>query len=163
MTYPETREHSVAATGGTPGDADQLWEHASKLLRDRLSDGTFSAWFSRAKPLGIDGDTFVLAEQETIPKYQSFNTAVVHTFHAGYDDSGPRITLLRQGCRTVRVRISDLSGMERVVVRADGSVVRRTTRKRFRVRLPAGSRRVSVRAIDLAEHLGARSSRLPRC
>ena len=60
MTYPETREHSVAAAGSTPDDANQLWEHASKLLRDRLSDGTFSAWFGRAKPLGIDGGTFVL-------------------------------------------------------------------------------------------------------
>jgi chromosomal replication initiator protein len=62
MTYPDTRDHSVASEGDTSGDSDaeQLWEHASKLLRDRLSEGTFSAWFGRAKPLGIDGNSFVL-------------------------------------------------------------------------------------------------------
>ncbi|MGH2826070.1 MAG: chromosomal replication initiator protein DnaA [Actinomycetota bacterium] len=62
MSYPDTRDHSVASEGGNSGDSDaeQLWEHASKLLRDRLSEGTFSAWFGRAKPLGIDGNSFVL-------------------------------------------------------------------------------------------------------
>ncbi|MGH2779022.1 MAG: chromosomal replication initiator protein DnaA [Actinomycetota bacterium] len=63
MTYPNTRDQSVASEldiSGDSDDAEQLWDHASKLLRDRLSEGTFSAWFGRAKPLGIDGSTFVL-------------------------------------------------------------------------------------------------------
>jgi uncharacterized delta-60 repeat protein len=130
------------------------------LVRGTLDSG--GQWIDVELAM-LDGDTFVLAEQETIPKYQSFGTGVAHSFHAGYDDSGPQIAILRRGCRTVRVRITDLSGMERVVVRADGRVVRRTTRKQFRVRLPAGSRRVSVRAVDLAGHLGGRSRGLPRC
>src|SRR4029079_7391885 len=37
-----------------------------------------------------------------------------------------------------------------LVVRADGRVVRRTVRKRFRARVPDGTRHLTVRATDLA-------------
>ena len=110
----------------------------------------------------LDDDTLVAAEHNYDGKYGFWGPAALRTLNAGYDDAGPQIAILRRGC-TVLVRITDLSRLERVVVRADDRVVRRTTRKRFLVRLPAGSRRVSVRAIDLAEHLGASSRSLPRC
>ena len=111
----------------------------------------------------LDADTLVAAEHNYDGKYGFWGPAAIRTLNAGYDDSGPIITIRRRGCRTVLVRISDLSRLERVVVRADDRVVRRTTRKRFRVRLPSGSRRVSVRAIDLAGLLGASGRTLPRC
>jgi chromosomal replication initiator protein len=40
--------------------AGGIWERAASLLQERLSRGSYSAWFGRATALGIDGQTFVL-------------------------------------------------------------------------------------------------------
>ncbi|MGH2735140.1 MAG: chromosomal replication initiator protein DnaA [Actinomycetota bacterium] len=37
-----------------------MWNRASDLLQERLSEGSFSAWFGRARALGMDGQTFIL-------------------------------------------------------------------------------------------------------
>jgi uncharacterized delta-60 repeat protein len=180
----EEPETAIADERGGILVAGSLWSGAELtgdevgLIRRFRADGTPDRSFGRlgvargAVPGGgysvieqrlalLDADTLIAAEHNYDGKYGFWGPAAVRTLNAGYDDSGPLI-LIRRGCRTVVVRIRDLSRLERVVVRADGRVVRRTTRKRFRVRLPAGSRRVSVRAIDLAGLLGASSRRL-RC
>ena len=110
----------------------------------------------------LDGDTLVAAEHNYDGKYDTWGPAAVRTLNAGYDRDDPAISLVA-GCRSLRVRISDLSALERVVVRADGRVIRRTSRKRLRARLPEGTRRLSVRATDLAENVSTRRVRLPRC
>jgi uncharacterized delta-60 repeat protein len=110
----------------------------------------------------LDRDTLVLAEEAVNYKYQSWQGGVVHTLNAGYDRDDPSIELVA-GCRVIKVRITDLSGMDEVVVRANGRVIRRTSRKRLRVRLPKGTRRLSVRATDLAGNSSVRRLRRPRC
>jgi uncharacterized delta-60 repeat protein len=110
----------------------------------------------------LDGDTLVAAEHDYDGKYGTWGAAAVRTLHAGYDRGAPAISLVA-GCRSLRVRISDLSALDRLVVRANGRVIRRTSRKRFRARLPEGTRRLSVRATDLAGNSSIRSVRLPRC
>ena len=110
----------------------------------------------------LDRDTAVLAEEMVIYKCQSCQGGVVHTIAAGYDRRDPRISIGRRGCRAIDVTITDASGLERVVVRAGGRGVRRTTRKRFRARVKPGTRRITVRATDLAENVSTRTLRLPR-
>jgi hypothetical protein len=165
-------------TAGVIAHGDDLSGDDSAIVRRFRGDGALDRSFGRRGLVRgtldaggqtielelalLDGDTFVLAEQETVPRYQSFNNAVVHSFHAGYDDSDPRIRIVRQGCR-VRVSIADLSGMDRVVVRAAGRVIRRTRRKHFRARFPEGTRWAFLRAIDLAGNHSGRWIRLPRC
>jgi uncharacterized delta-60 repeat protein len=110
----------------------------------------------------LDGDTAVLAEEEWIPKYQSRSGGVVSAVNAGYDPDDPAIALTRR-CRSISVRVTDISGMQAVVVRAERRVIRRTGHKRFRVRVPEGIRRISLRATDLAGNVSIRRVRLPRC
>jgi uncharacterized delta-60 repeat protein len=111
----------------------------------------------------LDGDTLVAAEHNYDGKYGSWGPAAVRTLNAGYDRERPVISLLPGRWRVLRVRITDLSGLEEVVVRAGRRVLRRTTRKRFRLRLPSGARRASVEATDLAENVSIRRVRLPVC
>ncbi|MGI8940616.1 MAG: chromosomal replication initiator protein DnaA [Actinomycetota bacterium] len=61
-TYSDVRDQTavVDARSSEHERAEELWGRASSLLRARLSEGTFSAWFGQARPLGIDGSTFVL-------------------------------------------------------------------------------------------------------
>jgi uncharacterized delta-60 repeat protein len=164
---------------GTIAHGDDLSGDDSAIVRRFLRNGALDRSFGRrglvrgTRDAGgqtiqlelamLDGDTFVLAEQETIPKYQSFNFAVLHSFHAGYDRDDPQIAILQRRCRSLRVSITDLSGMERVVVRAAGRVIRRTSRKQFRARFPEGARWAFVRAIDLAGNSSGKFARLPRC
>jgi uncharacterized delta-60 repeat protein len=110
----------------------------------------------------LDDDTLVVAEHSYDFKYGTWTAAAVRTLNAGYDRDDPVISLVA-GCRSLRVRISDLSGLERVVVRANGRVIRRTSLKRLRARLPEGTRRLTVRATDLAGNTSIRRVRLPRC
>ena len=44
----------------TPNDAAQVWEEAARVLKDRLSEGTFSAWFGSVRPLALDDRRFTL-------------------------------------------------------------------------------------------------------
>ncbi|MFP5297968.1 MAG: chromosomal replication initiator protein DnaA [Actinomycetota bacterium] len=41
--------------------ASELWGAISERLRTTLSEGNFTAWFSRTRPLALDGSTFTLA------------------------------------------------------------------------------------------------------
>jgi chromosomal replication initiator protein len=43
-----------------PESIGDVWHRASSRLRDELAEGNYSAWFGRAKPVGLDGHTFVL-------------------------------------------------------------------------------------------------------
>ncbi|MDQ3982045.1 MAG: chromosomal replication initiator protein DnaA [Actinomycetota bacterium] len=47
----DTADESAAAT---------IWERAAQDLKLALTDSNFSAWFGRAQPVGLDGDTLVL-------------------------------------------------------------------------------------------------------
>jgi hypothetical protein len=110
----------------------------------------------------LDGDTLVAAEHNYDFKYGSWGPAAVRTLNAGYDRDAPSWSI-ETSCRYLRVSITDVSGLERVVVRADGRVIRRTTRKRFRARVPEGTRRMSLRATDLAGNRSRARTRVPRC
>ena len=54
---------SAAPPGSSESDspATRLWTDAAELLRGRLSEGNFSAWFGQARPVSLDGRSFVLA------------------------------------------------------------------------------------------------------
>lgn len=111
----------------------------------------------------LDADTLVVAEHVYDGKYSFWGPGSLRTLHAGYDDDPPAIAVGARRCRSLRVRITDLSGLEEVTVRAGQRVLRRTHRRSFRLRVPAGIRRVSIRAADLAENVSTRRVRLPRC
>lgn len=51
---PQRGDSQVAA------EAEEIWGNASLHLRQKLSDGNYSAWFGKSKPIAIDGNTFVL-------------------------------------------------------------------------------------------------------
>ena len=166
--------HGGILVAGSIAHGDDLSGDDSSIVRRFRADGTVDRSFGRRGLVRdtfgtggqsfeqelamLDGDTAVLAEEMVTYKYQSWQGGVVHTIAAGYDSAGPIILVRRRGCRAIQVRITDTSALDHVVVRADGHVIRRTTRKRFRARLPRGTRRVSVRATDLAGNLGARGS-----
>ena len=67
-TYAGVHDISVRSENEPPQPADQVWERASALLRDELSEGTFSAWFGQAHPLALDGTTFVLGVSNPFAK-----------------------------------------------------------------------------------------------
>jgi chromosomal replication initiator protein len=41
--------------------AEAIWEEAARELKQRLSEGTFVAWFGKARPIALDDDTFGLS------------------------------------------------------------------------------------------------------
>ncbi len=110
----------------------------------------------------LDADTLVAAEHSWDGKYGLWGPAAVRTLNAGYDLARPSISI-ETACDAITVRITDVSRMAGVLVRADGEVVRRTIRKRFRARVPENADRVLVRATDLAGNSSAERARLPRC
>ena len=132
------------------------------VVRGQLRGGSGYPVFEQRLAM-VDEDTLVDAEHTYDGKYGFWGDAALRTINAGYDDDPPMISIGARGCRAVSVRIADLSGLERVVVRGDGPLLRRTRAKRFRVRLPEGTERVSVRATDLAGNTSRRSARLPSC
>jgi uncharacterized delta-60 repeat protein len=171
------RHGGILVAGGT-GNTDDLAGDDATIVRRFRRDGSLDLSFGRRglvrdKLLGggasleqlmamLDADTVVVAEQNVTYKYSTWNGGAVSTLHAGYDRGDPKISLTA-GCRSLAVSISDLSGMDEVLVRSVRRVIRRTSRKQFRVRLPRDARRVSVRATDLAENSSTRRARLPRC
>ncbi len=42
-------------------DVLPVWSQASEVVKSELPDGHYSAWFGRARPIQIDGNSFVLA------------------------------------------------------------------------------------------------------
>ena len=63
--------------------AGRLWVDAADLLRRRLSEGNFSAWFGQARPISLERQTFVLALPNPFTKewvesryYDELRTAV---------------------------------------------------------------------------------------
>jgi chromosomal replication initiator protein len=65
-----TTTPSSAADGQdvAPASPEDLWARASTQLRSQLSDGNFSAWFGRAEPLSLTGNTFSLAVANSFAK-----------------------------------------------------------------------------------------------
>jgi chromosomal replication initiator protein len=59
---------SVTKPGGDGGEAARIWAEASTNLRDRISHGTFSAWFGQARAIGLDGTTLVLSVSNLFAK-----------------------------------------------------------------------------------------------
>jgi chromosomal replication initiator protein len=47
---------------------DSLWKQASGQLREQLSEGNFSAWFGRVRPLTFDGGVLVLGAPNPFSK-----------------------------------------------------------------------------------------------
>lgn len=109
----------------------------------------------------LDGDTLVAAEHNYDFKYGGWGPAAVRTLNAGYDRREPTISLVA-GCRWVRVRVRDVSALDRVVLRVDRRVVRRTTRKNLRIRVRSGLR-ISVTAVDVAGNPARVRTTVPRC
>ena len=166
----------ILVTGSTAHD-DLLGGEDATIVRRFLRSGQLDRSFGRrglmrgtlqgGSPFEqelavLDEDTLLLAEEVLFARYQTYSGGVVSAVHAGYDRGDPSIALT-PGCRSLTVRITDLSGIDEAVVRADGRVIRRAHRKRFRTRLPDDARRVSVRAVDLAGNASTRKRRLPRC
>ncbi|HEU4480640.1 MAG TPA: chromosomal replication initiator protein DnaA [Actinomycetota bacterium] len=62
-TSEEVAASSIVAevTNEPPTTAEDLWSAAAVDLRTRLSDGNFTAWFARSRPVSIDGTALVLA------------------------------------------------------------------------------------------------------
>jgi hypothetical protein len=89
------------------------------------------------------------------------NGGKIRTFSAGYDREEPSVSA-RSGCRWMRITISDASPLHRLVVRIDRRVVRRTTRKRLRLRVHPGQR-VSVTAVDAAGNPARVRTTVPPC
>jgi uncharacterized delta-60 repeat protein len=163
---------------GATARGDTLNGSDSSVVRRFRRDGTLDLSFGRsglvrdtfgraAETLEqelamVDDDTAVLVEESATTRYSMWHGGAVYTLNVGYDRDDPSISLVA-GCRAVRVRVTDLSGIDAIIVRADGRVIRRTTRKRFRVRLPVGAQRVSVRATDLARNVARERVRLGRC
>jgi uncharacterized delta-60 repeat protein len=179
---PETavadQHRGIIVAGIHYGEDEFSFADGALTLRFR-ADGTFDRSFGRGglvagalpasgyavfgqKLAFLDADTVVAAVHTFDGKYGFWGPAVLRMLQAGYDRDDPLISLVA-GCRPLRVRISDLSALDRVIVRADGRVIRRTSRKRLRVRLPKGTRRLSVRATDLAGNSSIRKARLPQC
>lgn len=86
--------------------------------------------------------------------------------HNSYDRAPPVIDVTVRcvrGRAVARVRIRDLSALDRVTVRARARRLLTTERKRFRVSLPSRARRLRVSARDLAGNTRQRRLRLPSC
>jgi uncharacterized delta-60 repeat protein len=169
--------HGGVLLAGSTAEGDSLGGEDSSVVRRFRRDGTLDRSFGRhglvrgtlgpgenfAQHLAmLDDDTLILLEEKFIGKYQSWLGGAVHALNAGYDRDDPTIAIVR-GCKGLAIRITDLSALDSVVVRAGGRVIRRTHRKRFRVRLPDGARRASVKATDLAGNTSRVRTRLPRC
>jgi chromosomal replication initiator protein len=58
----------ATATLEAPPELQNLWEEAARILRAELPEGHFSAWFGRAIPLQLEGNSFVLAVPSTFVK-----------------------------------------------------------------------------------------------
>ena len=111
----------------------------------------------------LGDDRLVLAEDIIHEKSGGGNSSL-RALHAGYDEDPPMVSAVVAGCHVLRVRIRDLSPMDRVVVRAGAKVIERTNRKRSRVFVRGdGGRRLTVRATDLAGNSATRRVRLPPC
>jgi chromosomal replication initiator protein len=48
------------AEPGDPETADDFWARAARELRSRLSEGNFSAWFGKIRPVELTADTLIL-------------------------------------------------------------------------------------------------------
>jgi uncharacterized delta-60 repeat protein len=130
------------------------------LVPAALPGGGYTVFTQSLALLGPD--VLVAAEYTFDGKYQFWDSTVLRTLNAGHDRDDPSISIVAR-CRSVAVKISDLSALDEVVVRAGRRVVRRTNRKKFRVRLRGHARRVSVRAADLAGNTSRVTAGLPPC
>jgi uncharacterized delta-60 repeat protein len=174
-TAVRDRSGSILVAGIT-ARGDALNADDGSVVRRFRPDGTLDRSFGRRglfrssdgssetleQELAIfDDDSVVFGEESAITRYQQWEGGTVYTLDAGYDRAEPAISL-RSGCHWMRVRIRDSSALERVVVRFDRRVVRRTTRKNLRLRIRPGLR-VSVTAVDVAGNPARVSTTVPPC
>jgi chromosomal replication initiator protein len=67
----EDSPHAVTqptTEGGVPETAEDFWARAATELRGRLSEGNFSAWFGKIRPVEITTDTLVLRAPNAFTK-----------------------------------------------------------------------------------------------
>ena len=61
-----TGHHQAPSVGGaTPTD---LWDRATTSLRDHLSEGHYSTWFARVRPVELSGNTLLLEAPNSFTK-----------------------------------------------------------------------------------------------
>lgn len=152
------------------GDASGSIVVVGFAARRFRADGAFDRSFASAYlPQGQLGglaflDTNTLIGAVSVYGYHAERgSASLWALYAGHDLRAPSLSVLVRGCRSIRVGARDAIGLDKVVVRADGRVVRRTHRRRLGLRLPRGVRRVLVVATDLAGNASRERVRLPRC
>ncbi|MGH2752318.1 MAG: chromosomal replication initiator protein DnaA [Actinomycetota bacterium] len=71
--YSDVRDQFAGSDVQTPAAAEyaqELWGQAAKLLRERISLGTFTMLFGQATPLSVENDTFVLGVPHPYTKEQ---------------------------------------------------------------------------------------------
>jgi hypothetical protein len=169
------RSGSILVAGST-ARGDTLGGDDGSVVRRFRRDGTLDRSFGRRglfrgnrrssetleQELAVfDDDTLVFAEESAITRYQQWEGGSIHMLNAGYDRAEPDISL-RAGCHWMRVRIRDMSALDRVVLRVDRRVVRRTTRRNLRLPVRPGQR-VSVTAVDVAGNPARVRTTIPRC
>jgi uncharacterized delta-60 repeat protein len=171
---------SVIVAGNLAGEANETGlNQLGGIIRRFRPDGSLDRSFGKdglvpaALPalgntvirpsLALLGPDLLVAGEYTVDgKYGFWGSTALRTLNAGHDRDRPKLRVKVRGCRSVLVRIADASEVESVA-RIGDRVVRRTTRKRFRLRSRQGGRRVSVWATDLAENVARKRVRLPRC
>jgi uncharacterized delta-60 repeat protein len=168
--------HGSILMAGSLSHADDLSGDDASIVRRFRPNGTLDRSFGhggvmRAGPpswTGLeelletrDDETGVVVAQARLSKYGEWSGGVVRTFSAGYDRDDPEIAVT-SGCHRMRVRVRDASPLERLVLRANGRAIRRTTRKRLRLRVRAGMR-VSVTAVDAGRNPARVRTTVPRC
>ena len=74
--------------GASDSTAASLWLDTAELLRGRLSEGNFSAWFGQARPVSVDSSSFVLSLPNPFTKewvesryFDALCTAVAEAAH----------------------------------------------------------------------------------
>lgn len=178
--FPEVAvadSHGSILVAGSAALGDDLSGDDATALRRFRRNGTLDRTFGRrgiaTGTLGsssgafeqqlamLDADTVVLAEEDTTPKYQRWHGGALTAIDAGYDRTEPAYSV-RSGCHWLRIRIRDDSPLDRLVVRFDGQVVRRTTRKRLRLRVRPGLV-VSFTAVDAGGNRARAKTTVPPC
>jgi uncharacterized delta-60 repeat protein len=168
----------IYVAGEAPVSGDNAVAVVRRFLRDGRADPSFGrrgivrlgrAGFGDAQYLRLAAQPdrrLLVADSGYSARYATAYTPLLRRFAAGYDRARPRLAINRRCRRSwigVAVRIRDLSALERVVARVDGRRVRTTRRKRFRLRVRAEARRLSVTATDLAGNTRTRRIQLPAC
>jgi uncharacterized delta-60 repeat protein len=154
-------EESYVGSDGAVARFDRRGRPDRSFGNDGLA-GAGRPFFTDVLGLAVESDGDVVVAGSYMDKYGSVTGPRMYRLSGGYDDTRPRVAA-RARCRRLAVRIRDLSGMERVGVRARGRRVASTRLTRFTVQLPRRTRRVAVTAVDLAGNRTRRVLPVRRC